>query len=410
MNIRLLQIIFQSINAQVFLLYLALFLFTNFENLGAIESGKETSTILQVLGQVYDITSEIKDAYSKYRIVERTAKLAAKLEDKTTSRVIIKRVSEIADAIDDPIHRSIALKGISAVQEAMGDVESSKKTYAEALIDRETTDPTPSKEYNTNPEKLASHTIISMAKGGDIKGALKGAESLDEYEKPITLHYIVEAQAGSHDINGAPKTASTITIEYGYQARALERIIDFEMAVGDEKAAFVTVDAIQDVDEAAFRADALFNIARIQAKQGNKEAAVSTMHKAILSGGLKTYLPKLSYPKLTNLLAESNKLAKSANKNAAIITLKKAKNEIDNLSDKIGQSWALAELITAQVQAGDTNGALQSQKAFSSEGESFTNLSLPFIIKAQLDEKNFEGALRSAEILTMHSAFDKHDP
>jgi tetratricopeptide (TPR) repeat protein len=376
----------------------------------------------------------ITDGFYRVHTLVHIAAIRGK-SAKDAAEATLREALPIADTLDERRvpGRNEALGIIAAAQAKAGDVEGALRTAASV---ENVKDETLRQTAGDAKALVLLDIAAAQAEVGDVKGALKTAEGIKHsFEIPSfkvsALARIAIAQAKAGDRAGAEHTfrqaLETINafrqrirtpdekfLLGGFVRISLQEIAVARARAGDFKGALETAAAIEDE---VTKADALREIAKLQAKAGDQAAARSTCVQAL---GVMSKIEAHSL-KVEALVEIAKAQAEIGDRPASAKTLEQALQaasatynfgpEAHNTANARSESPqhrqrrdALTEIAVVQARAGDIKSALKTAGTIKGNSSDFQGSALQKIAEAQAEAGDVRGALEWANTQTSPAA------
>ena len=226
------------------------------------------------------------------------------------------------------------------------------------------------------------------ARIGDTEGMLATVQRIPIDDRNMAFRRASEAQAESGNARGA---LNTVTMIEGSWSRdhALYGIARIQAKTNDIHGALETTTAI--THHMMWKSFALLHIAEAQEARSDREAAILTLAKA------KTFARRI--PDADNRAETFGVIAwiqaKMGDTKGAAESIQTALQLVDHIEESEPRDSALTEIARAQIKAGDIKGALKAAEAMDRSFRQFSVYSQ--IAKAQAQTGDFKGAVQTAQ-------------
>jgi tetratricopeptide (TPR) repeat protein len=189
----------------------------------------------------------------------------------------LKEASRLAETIAGEFDRALAIVAIARARAKAKDLAAARKDLAEALKIADGIEEGNRKVFNEGGAVTYANVAKAQAELGDVEAALKTANAIkNEARKDYALGDVAEAQIEAGDLRGALKTAESISDEYP-KGKAMKAMVAARLRASDPNGATKTAESIASV---AWRVESLLEIAKFQAKGGDRASADKTFQKA----------------------------------------------------------------------------------------------------------------------------------
>ena len=298
---------------------------------------------------------------------------------------------KIAHAIDRPRHRAEALCEIATAQTEAGDRQAAKPILATAL---KAAHDIKDDWWRSNASK---DIAVAQAKAGDIATALEIAQPIDT---PMIKYKVTHEKSGNEFTVEVPKD---ITQEQWEAIVEQWKASSLDSAGALQKIATAQA-ALCPGWSRSTCAEALRDIATVQAKTGNGQAAKRTFSAAFRAARV-IRAAIFRVESLCEIATAQMEAGHGQQANQTFSTALKAAHAhaIDEPDDSAIVSNDIMEFITAQAKAGDIAAAVRN--AHSVEDAGFGSRALVDTAVMQAEERDFKHAMTIA--LHIESAFDR---
>jgi hypothetical protein len=357
--------------------------------LAQAEAG-DRGAMSQTMRQVEQAAAAIPDAHEKGNALVQLVRAQAHLGD---------YAGGLRTAADSGDFRASAL-GLFAAALRTADRPAARKALAQAFD--------LAKDTASLPDRSRALTAIAGAqvKVGDLAGALRTADALDDRWKATVLGAIASAQAGAGDVAGALRTAGAIGPPEA-RANALLAVAVAQGKAGDGAAARAT---LQDVRRLA---DALPKDSAVRGRgpagrspgaprqsQLRERLAIAQVRLGDVSGARQTAAAIDSELEKARALLEIGTAQTAAGKRAeALQTLRDAARAAQHAggADGPGGAATLRQIAEQQAKAGDIPEALRTTASIPTDQERDT--ARAEIMPAQAAAGDVKGALASLALV-----------
>jgi len=335
-------------------------------------------------------------------VVDTMARAQASVGDKAGARDCIEHMKELLAGMPEAMQDSMLVEQVASVQIEIGDLADAEQTVQ--LL------PAGDSARRKKIDELAAVRV----RGGDLRGARRYAQGIEDSLASEVLQHIMAAQIQSGDLNAAAETAASIPSS-SFQASARANLAVAQFQAGNAKAAKANLSCA--LKTASGWDAALEDVAMAQARMGDFAAATTTLssiedHDYSPKSGWFAELALLAFksdhedlvPGLLSRAMESTKLFpddKTRSMRAQDVMLVRAETGdvpaalefAAELPDDFRIRF-LDQIATVQAKAGDITGA---ERTASQIPDSDAMPSAGEIALAKVKTKDFAGASQTAK-------------